>query len=110
MIRSFFVVLSSNVALSRTLPSTQNTKEEPKMKHSKINSCAVWAKKLATSHLEDFSPSEQAALLAHLEKCPACAAIRLEYQLMDARIHSYPAKERLLHQPPLSFKPEYEFP
>lgn len=78
------------------------------MKNPIINPCAVWAKKLATTRLEDLSPSEQTALLAHLDKCPACAAIRLEYQLMDERIRSYPAKTHPLPRP-LSFMPEYEF-
>lgn len=79
------------------------------MKNPMINSCAGWAKKLADTRLRELSPSEQTALLAHLEKCPACAAIRLEYQLMDTRIRSYPAKERPLHWSPPSVMPEYEF-
>lgn len=79
------------------------------MKNRMINPCAVWAKKLAATRLDDLSPSEQTALLAHLEKCPACAAIRLEYQLMDARIHNYPARGRPLYRSPLAFMPEYEF-
>ena len=74
-----------------------------------INPCAGWAKKLAATHPDDLSSSEQTALLAHLEKCPECAAIRLEYQLMDSRIRSYPANERLLYRSPLKFMPEYEF-
>lgn len=85
-----------------------DTKEERIMKNPMINPCAVWAKKLADTRLDNLSPSEQTALLAHLEKCAACAAIRLEYQLMDSRIRSYPAQERLLHQSPLMFMPEYE--
>jgi hypothetical protein len=79
------------------------------MKIPTINPCAAWAKKLAATHPYDLSPSEQMALLAHLEKCPACAAIRLEYQLMDARIRNYPANEHMFHRPPLLLIPEYEF-
>ncbi len=79
------------------------------MKNPMINSCAGWAKKLADTRLDELSPSDQTALLAHLEKCPECAAIRLEYQLMDDRIRSYPAKERPLHRSSPSVMPEYEF-
>ena len=78
------------------------------MNNPLVNPCAIWAKKLATTRLEDLSPSEQTALLTHLEKCPACAAIRLEYKLMDARIRNYPARERSLPRS-FSFMPEYEF-
>ncbi|MFL5628680.1 MAG: hypothetical protein ACJ788_24120, partial [Ktedonobacteraceae bacterium] len=64
-------------------------------KLKKIHPCAAWAKKLALTRPEDLSPSEQTELLAHLGKCPACSAIRLEYHLMDIRIRNYPACERL---------------
>lgn len=79
------------------------------MKNPLMNPCAAWAKKLAATHPDDLSPSEQSALLAHLEKCPACAAIRLEYQLMDSRVHNYPANEHLFCRTSLPLIPEYEF-
>jgi hypothetical protein len=75
----------------------------------KIHPCAVWATKLALTRPEDLSPSQQAELLAHLEKCPACSAIRLEYHLMDIRIRNYPNSERLRNLSPPQPIPEYEF-
>jgi hypothetical protein len=79
------------------------------MKKPAINSCIIWAKKLADTRLDDLSPSEQAALQDHLEKCPACAAIRLEYQLMDTRLQNYLADERPFQYAPRRLIPDFEF-
>lgn len=78
-------------------------------KPKKLHPCRVWATKLALTHPEDLSPSEQAELLAHLDKCPACSSIRLEYRLMDIRISNYPSVEKLHDLSPAQPIPEYEF-
>lgn len=78
-------------------------------KPKKLHTCAAWATKLALTRPEDLSPSEQTELLAHLGKCPACSAIRLEYYLMDIRIRNYPNRERLRNLSPPQPIPEYEF-
>ena len=49
--------------------------------------CPEWAEKLADLHSHNLSPSNRAALEAHLASCQACAAVLLEYQKMDERIH-----------------------
>jgi hypothetical protein len=49
--------------------------------------CPEWAEKLADLHSHNLSPSNQATLEAHLASCQACAAVLLEYQRMDERIH-----------------------
>jgi len=49
--------------------------------------CPEWAEKLADLHSHDLSPISQAALKVHLASCQACAAVLLEYQKMDERIH-----------------------
>jgi hypothetical protein len=69
------------------------------MKDPMFQPCAAWAEKLAATHPDDLSPTEWAALEAHIAHCPACAAIRVEYRLMDDRIRNYPASEALLHSP-----------
>lgn len=79
------------------------------MKNPLISPCTAWAKKLSATHPDDLSPAEQTALLTHLEKCPACATIRFEYQLIDSRIRSYPANGRLFPSSKRGIIPEYEF-
>ncbi|HEX9132737.1 MAG TPA: hypothetical protein VF844_10625 [Ktedonobacteraceae bacterium] len=69
------------------------------MKDPMFQPCAAWAEKLAATHPDDLSPTEWAALEAHIAHCTACAAIRVEYRLMDDRIRNYPASEALLHSP-----------
>ena len=73
------------------------------MKDSLFEACPVWAEKLAAAHPDDLSLTELAALESHVKECPACAAIRFEYRLMDARIRDYPSVESLsgILPPPL---------
>lgn len=51
--------------------------------------CARWADLLA-AHPDSLSPAERRALDAHVASCRACAAVRADYQRMDARIRSLP--------------------
>lgn len=71
------------------------------MKDPMFKPCAAWAEKLAATHPDDLSPTEQAALEAHVAECPACAAVRAEYRLMDVRILEFPANESQPIPPPL---------
>ncbi len=66
--------------------------------------CAAWAEKLAAVHPEDLSPSERVELEAHVAKCSACATVRDEYRLMDARIRDFPAPQFLLNLSPPPLK------
>ena len=70
------------------------------MKDPMFKPCAAWAEKLAATHPDDLSPSERAALEAHIAECPACAAVRDEYRLMDTRILDFPARESILNLSP----------
>src|SRR5690348_14737209 len=70
------------------------------MKDPRFQPCAGWAKKLAATHLDDLSPTQWAELEAHIAHCPACAAVRAEYRLMDEVIRNYPADQTSLHPPP----------
>lgn len=73
-----------------------------------LQPCTKWAKKLALTRSEDLSPSDQSKLMAHLDKCPACSNVLLEYRMMDACIRNYPDDGRLSQlSPPLPI-PEYE--
>ncbi len=54
------------------------------MNHSMEILCIVWWEKLAATHPDDLFPSEQQALERHVASCPACAAVRAEYQVIDA--------------------------
>lgn len=62
--------------------------------------CAEWADMLAAVSLAELSPDVQAALKAHLATCAACAAVRADYQRMDARIRAWPAARPLESLPP----------
>ncbi|HZS76328.1 MAG TPA: PQQ-binding-like beta-propeller repeat protein [Ktedonobacteraceae bacterium] len=55
-----------------------------------IQPCPQWAKKLAALHPGDLTSAEQANLQAHIQSCPACAAVIAEYREMDARILALP--------------------
>lgn len=70
------------------------------MKDPIFQPCAAWAEKLAAKHPDDLSQTEWAELEDHLAHCPACAAVRAEYRLMDERIRDYPARQALLNPPP----------
>lgn len=71
------------------------------MKSPMFQPCAEWAEKLVATHPDDLSPTEWAALEAHIAQCPACAAVRAEYRLMDDLIRNYPVREALVHSPSL---------
>ncbi|HEU5368333.1 MAG TPA: hypothetical protein VFU69_07710 [Ktedonobacterales bacterium] len=51
--------------------------------------CARWADLLA-ARTDTLSAAERRALDAHVAHCRACAAVRADYQRMDARIRSLP--------------------
>src|SRR6266571_3845203 len=59
-------------------------KEGCMMNHSMEILCVVWWEKLAATHPDDLFPSEQQALERHVASCQACAAVRAEYQTIDA--------------------------
>lgn len=57
------------------------------MSDPKFIPCPDWAEKLASLHSHHLSPSDRAALEAHLTSCEVCLAVLVEYQKMDERIH-----------------------
>jgi anti-sigma factor RsiW len=59
-----------------------------------------WAQLLAITHPDDLSPSQRAALEAHLAICPGCAAARADYLRMDAYIQHLPTSRPLPAFPP----------
>jgi hypothetical protein len=61
--------------------------------------CACWADLLA-AHPDDLSAKERRALDAHLASCQACAAVRADYQRMNACIRSLPDPRIRLDLPP----------
>lgn len=63
--------------------------------------CPEWAEKLASLHSHHLSPSDRAALEAHLASCQVCSAVLFECQKMDERIHRALSVKALP-----SFKPE----
>jgi DNA-directed RNA polymerase specialized sigma24 family protein len=54
------------------------------MNHLLYTPCVEWQEKLAATHPDDLSPSHRQALERHVASCPACAAVRAEYQEIDA--------------------------
>jgi DNA-directed RNA polymerase specialized sigma24 family protein len=54
------------------------------MNHLLYTPCVEWKEKLAATHPDDLSPSHRQALERHVASCPACAAVRTEYQAIDA--------------------------
>lgn len=52
--------------------------------------CTEWAEMLA-AHEETLSPSDRAALEAHLSTCPACSLARTDYRMMRRLIGALPA-------------------
>ncbi len=62
--------------------------------------CAEWEKLLAAVFPADLAPEDRAALEAHLAICPACAAVRADYQRMDAQIRRLPDPRPLPGLPP----------
>jgi hypothetical protein len=61
--------------------------------------CARWAPLLAT-HSIDLGSAERDALDGHVSTCRACAAVRAEYQRLDALILGLPAPVPLSGLPP----------
>lgn len=57
--------------------------------------CINRAEKLAAAHPDDLPSDERGELDAHVAKCPACAAARAEYHLMDVLIRAYPSRGTL---------------
>jgi anti-sigma factor RsiW len=51
--------------------------------------CARWAAQLSVPS-DALAPAERSALEAHVATCSACAAVRADFQRMDARIRSLP--------------------
>jgi DNA-directed RNA polymerase specialized sigma24 family protein len=54
------------------------------MNHLLYTPCVEWKEQLAATHPDDLSPSQRAALERHVVSCQACAAVRAEYQAIDA--------------------------
>jgi hypothetical protein len=50
--------------------------------------CAAWVERLAMRQ-RDLSPSDRAALFAHVQQCRACAAVQAEYQFLDAQLRAW---------------------
>src|SRR5712692_9307414 len=64
--------------------------------------CKTWTEKLALRQ-EDLLPSDRAALAAHLQTCPACAAAQADYHSLDSRLRALPLPA-LKPLPRLSFQ------
>jgi len=65
--------------------------------------CDEWSEKLAAK-IDALSPSDRAALEAHLADCPVCSLAQTDYQMMRRLLHTLPAPAfpagfppRLLH-------------
>jgi hypothetical protein len=52
--------------------------------HLLYTPCIEWQEQLTATHLDDLSPSQWQALGRHVASCLACAAVRAEYQAIDA--------------------------
>ena len=70
------------------------------MRKMMTQSCDEWAEVLAGAAPTDLSLPTRAALQAHLATCAACAAVKAEYQRMDALIRVMPAARPLNGLPP----------
>ena len=64
--------------------------------------CMAWAEKLALRQ-EDLAPADRAALAAHIQTCPACAAAQADYHLLDSGLRALPLPA-LKPLPRLSFE------
>src|SRR5260370_5912142 len=64
--------------------------------------CMAWAEKLALRQ-EDLAPADRAALAAHIQTCPACAAAQADYHFLDSRLRALPLPA-LKPLPRLSFE------
>lgn len=62
--------------------------------------CAEWAEVLTVTNPDDLAPSTLAALEAHLATCPACAAVRADYERFDRYIQRLPTSRPLPAFPP----------
>ncbi len=51
--------------------------------------CGEWAEKLALRQ-QDLSPTDWAALEAHLRICSACRTVQAEYRFLEARLRALP--------------------
>lgn len=65
------------------------------MKEPISKPCITWTEKLAAIHPDNLSSDERSELNAHITTCPACAAVRAEYHLIDVLIRAYPTCEVL---------------
>ncbi len=65
------------------------------MKSTGQTPCAFWAEKLAATHPDDLSPFDRLALETHITSCPACAAVRAEYEAMGRYLDQLPEVEPL---------------
>src|SRR5690349_20729706 len=70
------------------------------MRTSGPSPCPEWAAWLPLTHPADLSPERRVALEAHLTTCMACAAVRADYQRMDARIRAWPSDRLRQGLPP----------
>src|SRR5260370_2192001 len=64
--------------------------------------CMAWAEKLALRQ-EDLAPADRAALAAHIQTCPVCAAAQADYHFLDSRLRALPLPA-LKPLPRLSFE------
>lgn len=62
--------------------------------------CARWAEQLTQADFSQLSDAERAALKAHLDVCPACAAVRADYLYTAARLRQAPDPAALPGLPP----------
>ncbi|HJT57511.1 MAG TPA: zf-HC2 domain-containing protein, partial [Ktedonobacteraceae bacterium] len=65
------------------------------MKSTGQTPCPFWAEKLAATHPDDLTPFDRLALETHIASCPACAAVRAEYEAMGSYLSQLPPVEPL---------------
>lgn len=62
--------------------------------------CEEWAPKLAALHAGDLSSAERAELEDHLASCPACAAVRADYERLAEQVRQLPERASQQDVPP----------
>ena len=70
------------------------------MKQPYITPCPFWKESLAATHPDDLTLFERVALKNHMASCPACTAVRAEYEAMGREISQLRTVEPQPELPP----------
>lgn len=70
------------------------------MKQPYMTPCPFWAASLAATHPDDLTLFERVALKNHMASCPACTAVRAEYEAMGREISQLRSVEPQPELPP----------